>query len=83
MEAAAAAAAGGLGFELIALGPLTNIALAAKLDPLFPGRVTRMTVMGGSEALGNVTPTAEFNFFVDPEAASLVRLVNLGVKTRL
>eukprot|EP00898_Chlorokybus_atmophyticus_P007110 jgi/Chlat1/73/Chrsp1S08773 len=57
---------------LIATGPLTNIALACRLDPAFPSRVGRFCVMGGAvEAPGN-TPnscTAEFNFLCDPEAA--------------
>ncbi|GFH07110.1 nucleoside hydrolase [Haematococcus lacustris] len=57
---------------VIALGPLTNIALACKLDPRLPGRLERLVVMGSSEAVGNVTPTAEFNYSYDAEAAKLV-----------
>jgi purine nucleosidase len=59
---------------LIALGPLTNLALACRLDPLFPGKIKHFTWMGGSiTALGN-TPnaTAEFNAYCDPEAALMV-----------
>lgn len=58
---------------LVALGPLTNIALALKLDPTLPQRVARFVVMGGAvTAHGNITPAAEFNVYFDPEAAHLV-----------
>ncbi|WP_133500668.1 nucleoside hydrolase [Cognatilysobacter terrigena] len=58
---------------LVALGPLTNIALALKLDPTLPARVARFVVMGGSvTAHGNITPAAEFNIAFDPEAAHIV-----------
>lgn len=58
---------------LVALGPLTNIALALKLDPTLPERVGRFVVMGGAvTAHGNITPAAEFNVAFDPEAAHLV-----------
>lgn len=58
---------------LVALGPLTNIALALKLDPTLPQRVSRLVVMGGAVTChGNITPAAEFNFYFDPEAAHLV-----------
>jgi purine nucleosidase len=59
--------------SLVALGPLTNLALALKLDPTLPGRVGRFVVMGGAvTAHGNITPAAEFNVYFDPEAAKLV-----------
>lgn len=58
--------------RLIGIGPLTNIALALKLEPALPELVHSLTIMGGAETGGNVTPTAEFNFFCDPEAAHLV-----------
>ncbi|NDK37985.1 nucleoside hydrolase [Pseudoxanthomonas gei] len=58
---------------LVALGPLTNIALALKLDPSLPGRVHRFVVMGGAvTAHGNITAAAEFNIAFDPEAAHVV-----------
>ncbi|MBD9369428.1 nucleoside hydrolase [Xanthomonas sp. XNM01] len=58
---------------LVALGPLTNIALALRLDPTLPQRVARFVVMGGAvSAHGNITPTAEFNVGFDPEAAHVV-----------
>ncbi|KAI8474392.1 MAG: Inosine/uridine-preferring nucleoside hydrolase domain-containing protein [Monoraphidium minutum] len=57
--------------HLIALGPLTNVALACQLDPGLPQRLASFTVMGAAEAVGNVTPTAEFNVYADPEAAHM------------
>eukprot|EP00891_Asterochloris_glomerata_P009785 jgi/Astpho2/9785/Aster-03759 len=57
---------------LVAIGPLTNIALALKLEPKLPKLVKGLYVMGGAEHKGNITTTAEFNFHVDPEAAHLV-----------
>ncbi|WP_368561579.1 nucleoside hydrolase [Pseudoxanthomonas sp. UTMC 1351] len=58
---------------LVALGPLTNIALALKLDPTLPQRVARFVVMGGAvTGHGNITPAAEFNIYFDPEAAHVV-----------
>ena len=58
---------------LVALGPLTNLALALKLDPTLPQRVKRFVVMGGAiTAHGNITPAAEFNIGFDPEAAHIV-----------
>ena len=58
---------------LVALGPLTNLALALKLDPTLPSRVARCVVMGAAvTAHGNITPAAEFNIAFDPEAAHIV-----------
>lgn len=58
---------------LVALGPLTNVALALALDPTLPQRVARLVVMGGAvTAHGNITPAAEFNIHFDPEAARIV-----------
>jgi purine nucleosidase len=58
---------------LVALGPLTNIALALKLDPTLPQRIARFVVMGGAvTGHGNITPAAEFNIYFDPEAAHVV-----------
>jgi purine nucleosidase len=58
---------------LVALGPLTNVALALRLDPTLPQRVARLVVMGGAvTAHGNITPAAEFNVAFDPEAAHIV-----------
>ncbi len=58
---------------LVMLGPLTNLALALKLDPTLPQRIKRIVVMGGAlTAHGNITPVAEFNIAFDPEAAHVV-----------
>ncbi|KRG70045.1 nucleoside hydrolase [Pseudoxanthomonas dokdonensis] len=58
---------------LVALGPLTNIALALKLDPTLPSRIKRFVVMGGAiTAHGNMSAAAEFNIGFDPEAAHIV-----------
>jgi purine nucleosidase len=58
---------------LVAIGPLTNLALATRLDPALPRKYKRLVVMGGSiRATGNITPTAEFNTYTDPEAAAIV-----------
>ena len=57
---------------LVAIGPLTNIAQALQLDPTLVERVAQLVVMGGAEFTGNVTPSAEFNFWSDPLAADIV-----------
>jgi len=59
--------------ELVTLGPLTNVAMALHRDPSFAGKVKGCVMMGGaSDHLGNITPVAEFNVWVDPEAAKVV-----------
>jgi purine nucleosidase len=55
---------------ILAQAPLTNLATAVVRDPGFAAKVKHLVVMGGG--LGNVTPAAEFNFYVDPEAAKIV-----------
>lgn len=75
---------------LVALGPLTNLAMALLKDPSLPGRVQRVVVMGGAfNVPGNVTVAAEFNLWADPEAAARVfsagwplTLVGLNVTRR-
>jgi len=58
---------------LVALGPLTNLALALKLDPTLPQRTARLVVMGGAvTGHGNISAAAEFNIAFDPEAAHIV-----------
>jgi len=58
---------------LIALGPLTNLALALRLDADALRRIARVVMMAGAvDVPGNITPDAEFNAYVDPEAASEV-----------
>ena len=58
--------------HLIAIGPLTNLALAFQNDPQLPRMIPSLTLMGGSLSAGNVSPSAEFNIYVDPEAAQIV-----------
>ncbi|MGH2907944.1 MAG: nucleoside hydrolase [Solirubrobacteraceae bacterium] len=57
---------------LIPTGPLTNVALALRLYPEIADAVERVVLMGGSYTRGNTTPAAEFNIYVDPEAADAV-----------
>ncbi|WP_370949107.1 nucleoside hydrolase [Amycolatopsis sp. cg5] len=57
---------------LVPTGPLTNIALLLTRYPEDAGRITEIVLMGGSTERGNTTPYAEFNIFVDPEAAAVV-----------
>jgi purine nucleosidase len=57
---------------LIAVGPLTNIALAVRRYPALTTQVSDFVIMGGSAGRGNVTPAAEFNIAADPEAAAIV-----------
>ncbi|KAJ7971531.1 uridine nucleosidase 1 [Quillaja saponaria] len=59
--------------SVLALGPLTNIALAIKRDTSFASKIKRLVILGGSFfALGNVNPAAEANIYGDPEAADVV-----------
>ncbi len=61
------------GLTLVTLGPLTNIALALARDPGFAAHIGRCVVMGGAPCCeGNATPAAEYNIWVDPEAARKV-----------
>jgi inosine-uridine nucleoside N-ribohydrolase len=60
------------GVVLVPTGPLTNVALLLERHPDVKGRLERIVWMGGAIAEGNVTPAAEFNAFVDPEAAAVV-----------
>ena len=66
---------------LVALGPLTNLALALKEDAAAVRRIGRVVAMGGAvDVPGNVTPTAEFNMHVDPEAAHRVLAAGLPLE---
>jgi purine nucleosidase len=57
---------------LIAIGPLTNVALALRRHPQIVSQVRDFVIMGGSAGRGNTTPAAEFNVWADPEAAAIV-----------
>ena len=57
---------------LIAIGPLTNIALLLATHPELTSRIERIVMMGGAIGIGNVTPSAEFNVWADPDAAHRV-----------
>jgi len=71
---------------LAVIGPQTNVAMALRREPRLSGWLREITIMGGSTDRGNVTPAAEFNIHIDPEAASVVydcgapvRMVGLNV----
>ena len=82
---------------ILAIGPLTNVAMALRQEPGLAAKVKQLYIMGGAVASlpdggGNITPNAEFNFWVDPEAAKValrsgVKVVlsplNVSRKTRL
>jgi len=60
-------------FTIVAIGPLTNIAAAIEAEPEFATAMASLVIMGGTVAVpGNVTPAAEFNIWMDPEAADIV-----------
>ncbi len=66
------------GIVVVTLGPLTNLALALTRKPALAAQVGRCVVMGGAPCCeGNVTPAAEYNIWVDPEAARIVMLSGL------
>jgi purine nucleosidase len=69
------------GLTLVTLGPLTNIALALERDLKLAERIGRCVVMGGAPCCeGNVTPAAEYNIWVDPEAARAVFRSKLNIE---
>jgi purine nucleosidase len=69
------------GVVLVTLGPLTNVALAVSRNPAIVSNVSRCVVMGGAPCCeGNVTPAAEYNIWVDPEAASIVMRSGLPIE---
>ena len=65
---------------LIPMGPLTNVATFLEEHPHLKNNVSRIVLMGGSVGPGNTTPAAEFNIYVDPEAASVVFGSGLPIK---
>lgn len=66
---------------LVAVGPLTNVAMALMLDGSIVEKIEEIVVMGGGYNITNVSPTAEFNIWYDPEAAQ--RVVHCGAKVTL
>ena len=67
---------------ILAQAPLTNLAVAYLKEPRIAQAVRHLWIMGGTDnAIGNVTPAAEFNFYVDPEAAKIV--LNAGFRVTL
>src|SRR5690242_15389638 len=69
------------GIEIVTLGPLTNLALAIAREPRIIKAIRRCILMGGAPCCeGNVTPAAEFNIWVDPEAAKMVFRAGLTIE---
>jgi purine nucleosidase len=69
------------GLVIVTLAPLTNLALALAKKPDIAAKVGRCVVMGGAPCCeGNVTPAAEYNIWVDPEAARVVMLTGLPIE---
>ena len=66
--------------ELLAIGPLTNIAQLLQDAPDAAARITRLVWMGGSNGAGNHTPHAEYNAYADPEAAAMVMASGLPLE---
>ena len=56
---------------VVTTGPMTNLAMALRMEPRIAGKIRRIVLMGGSYQNGNVTPAAEFNVFADAEAAHI------------
>jgi inosine-uridine nucleoside N-ribohydrolase len=63
---------------LCPVGPMTNIALATRMEPRIVDKIEELIFMGGAVGPGNITSTAEFNVWKDPEAARIV--LNAGIK---
>jgi len=69
------------GLVIVTLAPLTNIALALAKKPSIATQVGRCVIMGGAPCCeGNVTPAAEYNIWVDPEAARMVMLSGMPIE---
>jgi inosine-uridine nucleoside N-ribohydrolase len=62
---------------IVAVGPLTNVAMALRADSELASMIPAIAIMGGSLSGGNATPAAEFNLYVDPEAARIVFDANI------
>ncbi len=73
IETLHAASTRGEKIDILMIGPLTNLALALRLDPTIINGIGQLTIMGGTVyGRGNTTPAAEFNIYADPEAAAIV-----------
>ena len=75
---------------VVTTGPMTNLAMALRLEPRIAEKIRRIVLMGGSFTNGNVSPAAEFNILADPEAAQVcftagrpVTMVGLDVTRRV
>lgn len=66
---------------VVTTGPMTNLALALKVEPKIFNKIDEVLLMGGSYTNGNVTPAAEFNIYSDPEAAFII--FNSGLKVKM
>lgn len=66
---------------LIPVGPLTNIAMALRIEPRIATKIKEIVIMGGGCKVQNITAAAEFNFWIDPEAAEIV--IKSGCKITL
>ncbi|MEL6855154.1 MAG: nucleoside hydrolase [Cyanobacteria bacterium J06606_4] len=66
---------------IAALGPLTNLAVALIQCPQIADAISQLVIMGGARGEGNITPSAEFNMYVDPHAAHVV--LGAGISTTL
>ena len=60
---------------IVSTGPQTNVALLLNSHPELHSKIARIVIMGGAMGLGNWTPAAEFNIYVDPEAAEIVKRI--------
>lgn len=65
---------------VVVTGPLTNLALALRLEPSIKNNIKEIVIMGGSMGMGNVTPASEFNILCDPEAAHIVYNSGINIK---
>lgn len=68
------------GVTLVPVGPLTNVATALRREPKIASRIAEISLMGGGLTSGNSTATAEFNIYVDPEAAHIVFTSGIPLK---
>lgn len=68
------------GVSLVPVGPLTNIALALRLEPRIASRIHEISLMGGSTSVGNSAPVAETNIVIDPDAAHIVFTSGIPIK---